>query len=340
MRWLPVILLIGLLSSCDKDMLGPQFAGDTENRGGKIVVLNEGNFGWGNGSISLYNRDTKEVSNLVYQIQNGNALGDVVQSATLIDDKLYVVVNNSGKIVVLDTADFTQQGAITGLTSPRHIIDGENGSLYSTDLYTDEIHVISKAANSVTSTILLDGWTEHLYLYNGWIFAIQPDLGTLVKIDPITNTVNDSIKLTKGLGDMLIHPSGTAWVLASGGSNESIPKLYTLDLNLFTSLDSLEFNLSDSPNRLCANSDLSKLFYVLDETVFTYSTSSKIVSYFRTLNGTTNYGLYNDPYTNELYYVDAKDYVQNSNIYRMDSLGQILDTFDGGIISGYIYFMP
>lgn len=340
MRIILIISTILALTSCDKDMLGPQYAGDKENRGGKILILNEGSFGWGNGSISLYNRDTKEVSSFVYQNQNGSALGDVVQSANLIDDNLYVVVNNSGKVVVMDTSDFTHEGSIAGLSSPRYIIDGGNGSLYISDLYADEINVVDKSSYVISTSIALEGWTEYLYLQNGWIYAIQPDIGTVVKIDPSANTVTDSLKLSKGLGQMIIHPSGTAWVLSNGGTNEFIPKLYTLDLNLFVKQDSLEFNLSDSPSRLCANSDLSKLFYVIDKTVFSYSTLSGTVSHLRTFNGTTNYGLHNDPFTNELYYVDAKDYVQNSRIYRMDSLGQVLDTFDGGIISGSIFFMP
>lgn len=321
-------------------MLGPQYAGDKENRGGKILILNEGSFGWGNGSISLYNRDTKEVSSFVYQNQNGSSLGDVVQSANLIDDKLYVVVNNSGKVVIVDTSDFTHQGTITGLSSPRYILDGSNGSLYISDLYADAINVVDKSSSSISSSIGLDGWTENLYLYNGWIYAIQPELGTIVKIDPSTNSVDDSLKLTKGIGEMVIHPSGTAWLLSSGGTNEYLPKLYTIDLNLFVKQDSLTFNLNESPTKLCAKSDWSELFYVMGNTVFSYSTLSGTVSHLRTFNGTTNYGLHNDPFTNELYYVDAKDYVQNSRIYRMDSLGQVLDTFDGGIISGSIFFMP
>ena len=48
-----------------------------ENR---VIILNEGNFMFGNGSISVIDKKTGSVTHDVYQSQNGVPLGDVPQS--------------------------------------------------------------------------------------------------------------------------------------------------------------------------------------------------------------------------------------------------------------------
>ena len=65
-------------------------------------VLHEGNFQGGNASLSFLNNFTGIMSNGVFTAVNSIPLGDVGQSMTIWDDKGYIVVNNSGKIEVVD----------------------------------------------------------------------------------------------------------------------------------------------------------------------------------------------------------------------------------------------
>ena len=62
-----------------------------------VLIGCEGNFGWGNASISLYNPTDNSITNTIFQNINGYAIGDVLQSITEYNGKLFVVVNNSGK---------------------------------------------------------------------------------------------------------------------------------------------------------------------------------------------------------------------------------------------------
>ena len=60
-----------------------------------VFVINEGNFGYANASLTFYNPAEDTVANNLFYRVNGAPIGDVGQSLALIDDKLYIVVNNS-----------------------------------------------------------------------------------------------------------------------------------------------------------------------------------------------------------------------------------------------------
>ena len=92
-----IILCAILFASCQNDSISPNnLAGLYENG---YFVTNEGNFGTGNGSISYVSENGNVENNIFSQI-NSFQLGDVVQSMNIIDEKAYIVVNNSSKIEV------------------------------------------------------------------------------------------------------------------------------------------------------------------------------------------------------------------------------------------------
>jgi hypothetical protein len=59
-----------------------------------LYIINEGNFQYGNASLSYYNPDTHKVENEVFFRANAMKLGDVAQSITIRDGIGWVVVNN------------------------------------------------------------------------------------------------------------------------------------------------------------------------------------------------------------------------------------------------------
>ena len=122
----------------------------------EILVLNEGNFGFGNASISLYNRESGAVRNKLFQANNlGRPIGDVLQSTIRLGDKLFLVVNNSSKIEVVDVATFRSIGNIAPLNSPRYILPIDSSTAYVSDLYEDKIYVIDYTLKQVCSIHLV-----------------------------------------------------------------------------------------------------------------------------------------------------------------------------------------
>ncbi|MEZ5071812.1 MAG: hypothetical protein R2751_12855 [Bacteroidales bacterium] len=118
-----------------------------------VLVVHEGNFGYGNASLSHYDPATGLLVNDVFFKRNGLPLGDVAQSVTVDDSLIYAVMNNSGKIMVMDRTDFRFVGKITGLTSPRylHLINGEKA--YVSDLYARSLAIVDPRTLDVTGRI-------------------------------------------------------------------------------------------------------------------------------------------------------------------------------------------
>ena len=86
-----------------------------------LFITNEGNFQYGNATLSFYDPATRQVENEVFRRANGFRLGDVAQSMTLRNGIGWIVVNNSHVIFAIDTGTFREVGRITNLTSPRYI---------------------------------------------------------------------------------------------------------------------------------------------------------------------------------------------------------------------------
>ena len=86
-----IIGLVLLFWSCKKE-IGPQYLQVDEEGSGSLLIINEGNFGFGNASVSIYNPDTKEIFNNQFKAVNGFGIGDVLQSVNRYEDKFYFVV--------------------------------------------------------------------------------------------------------------------------------------------------------------------------------------------------------------------------------------------------------
>ena len=115
---LTIILCAILFASCQNDSISPNNLPGLYENG--YFVTNEGNFGTGNGSISYVSENGNVENNIFSQI-NSFQLGDVVQSMNIIDEKAYIVVNNSSKIEVASIDSMNSIATIQGLISPRYI---------------------------------------------------------------------------------------------------------------------------------------------------------------------------------------------------------------------------
>src|SRR5690554_1742235 len=148
--------------------------------GANIFVLNEGNIGQANASITSYHTETGEVNQNIYETANGAPIGDALHSATLINGKLYLVVNNSHKIEVVDPETFAHVGtiALAGQPSPRYIVQAGEDKAYVTNLYTASVSVLDLKNFKETGSIAVGQNPEGIAVVGTKAFVANSGFGS------------------------------------------------------------------------------------------------------------------------------------------------------------------
>ena len=142
-----------------------------------LFVINEGNFQYGNASLSFYNPVDNEVDNEVFFRANGMKLGDVAQSMTIHGDKGWIVVNNSHVIFAIDTKTFKETGRIENLTSPRYIHFVSDTKAYVTQLWDNKIFIVDPRRYEIIGYInvpemdMQTGSTEYMVQVGRYVYC-------------------------------------------------------------------------------------------------------------------------------------------------------------------------
>ncbi len=331
-----------LLFSCVKDKPNDIMQPEVSfGNGSKVFITNEGNFGTNNASVSMYEPGSSQVVNDIYKTQNNNAsLGDVCQSMTKINNKYYVVVNNSGKITVVNSSDFKLITNITGLQSPRHILPVTFSKAYVSDLYANAISIIDLNTNTKTGSIPCSGWTEQMVLIYNKAFITNNNSGYTYVINTITDQITDSIYVGKFGGSIVMDKNSKIWVLSGGDSpNSIVGKLSRINPVTLQVELSLPFGSTDSPGNLCINATKDTLYF-LNTSIYRMEISSNTLpgSAFVTSSANTFYGLGVSDKDYSIYVSDAIDYIQKSSIMVYSPNGQLKTSFKAGINASSFYF--
>jgi hypothetical protein len=339
------ILLVTLLLACKKDdNPGPQPANPGSGAGNNsfangVFVLNEGNFTWGNGSLSFISKQTGSVQNNVFQTVNNRPLGDVPQSICINGNLAYIIVNNSQKIEVADKNTLSSQGTITGLTSPRYMAFVTPGKAYVTDLYSNSVWIVDPIQKAITGSIAVTGWTEELLVYNDKAYITNMTRSNLLIIDGNTDQLVDSISLSAQPGSIVKDINNKLWVLCSGNGTQ-FPVLYRIDPASNSVEQSFVFpSLSSSPGKLRLNPGADSLYY-LDDGVYKLAVNASALPGQPLIPGGNYlfYGVDVDPGTGDIYVSDAVDYLQQGYVFRFKANGVKVDSFQVGIIPGAFGF--
>jgi len=169
-------------------------------------VLCEGNYGAGN--AALWSFDPAE-ENSEQLILGGTALGDVGQSMTLDDYRLFTVINNSHKIEIFDVEEsITHLGTIQlNNASPRYIVADENLG-YVSCWNLAAILLIDLNNHAVIDTIATPGMPEDLILDGSSLFASIPmnnywgTENSVIEISTQTRSIINTYETISGPTDM------------------------------------------------------------------------------------------------------------------------------------------
>ncbi|MBO5860893.1 MAG: YncE family protein [Alistipes sp.] len=320
---------------------------DFSLQGRGLYIINEGNFQYGNASLSYYNPDTKKVENELFFRANAMKLGDVAQSMTVRDGIGWVVVNNSHVIFAIDLNTAKEVGRITNLTSPRYIHFLSDEKAYVTQLWDNRIFIINPKKFEITGYINCPGmtmengsteqmvqWGKYIYV-NCWSYQNR-----ILKIDTTTDKVVGELEVGIQPTSLKLDCNGKLWTVTDGGYEGSpygyeAPALYRIDAETFSIEQEFHFQKGDAPSEVMLNGAGDKIYWINDDIWAMDVTASHLPTRpFLPYNDTIYYGLTIDPSTGDVYIADAIDYQQQGKIYRYSSQGELIDEFYVGIIPG------
>lgn len=312
-----------------------------------LFICNEGNFQYGNASLTYYDPETGDVQNEVFYRANAMKLGDVAQSMVIRDGVGWIVVNNSHVVFAIDISTFREVGRITNLSSPRYIHFISDTKAYVTQIWDNRIFIVNPKTFEITGHIVCPnmtmeaGSTEQMVQYGDYLFVnCWSYQNRILKIDTRTDSI--VAELTVGIQptSLALDCNGKLWTVTDGGFAGSpygyeAPALYRIDAESFTVEKHFSFKLGNDPSELQISSDGRTLYWINDDIWAMDVTAERVpVRPVIESRGTKYYGLTVSPTNGDIYVADAIDYQQQGAVYRYTAEGELVDEFYVGIIPG------
>lgn len=348
MRKFLLLISLGLiLSSCVKSPTGsvtyytpPATA---------IYVLNQGNFGQGNSTLTAYFPDSNYTENGLFKLANGRALGDVGNDIQLNEGNVYMVINNSDKIEVMDPSTALSVGTVyfpSGTSPYRIAFYIPSNIAYVSDLYTNSVSVVNLASNSVIAadTIRVGANPYGITSVSGQVFVANSGYGsgnTVSVIDAASRKVIKTVNVGEGPTEVEPDANGNVWVVCAGkpGTDGSI---YVIDVSNDSVIDSISTGMeipSFTGHTLAMDTQNGYAYLIADSSVVKLDLKQRTIANKNLISGSF-YSIAVDGATGDVYVTDAKDYKTDGEVYIYSSSGQYTNTsFTTGINPDGIVFI-
>ncbi len=348
-RLVVLFLLAMLLSSLHTSCMKWEYGIEEEfaTTGDGLFITCEGNFQYGNASLSYYDPTKRVVENDVFNRANAMKLGDVAQSMVIRDDVGWVVVNNSHVLFAIDVNTFKERGRITNLTSPRYIHFLSDEKAYVSQLWDNRIFIVNPKRYEIIGHIdcpnmtMESGSTEQMVQYGKYVYVnCWSYQNRILKIDTETDRVVDELVVGIQPAALVLDKNNKLWTITDGGYEGSPygyepPSLYRIDAETFAIEKVYHFALGDNTGELQLNREGDMLYWLNDDVwAMSVDDENLPIRPFLQNRGTIYYGLTISPDNGDVYVADAIDYQQPGMIYRYSSDGVLLDEFYVGIIPG------
>ena len=322
------IALISMVASCKKTDVPTVVNNSTDSVG--LYVLNQGNLGHNNTTLTFYNLiDSVASSGDYFENVNGFSLGDAGSDFIIYGDKMYIVMNNSGYVAVVNSANSKFIDSISfGSRGPENIVAYQNEVLVSSTDGT--VAVIDTTTLAITKFItvgtnpaqmVISG--TNLYVSNSGGYSAPPFDSTLSVVNLSTLTETQQIKVGTDPGYIAADNAGNVFVACAGdytnlSNTPTFVKVNTVTNTVVGSSPLTVTGVRYYNNSLYAIVNYSSI-QVINPTDLSV-TSSSFIS-----DGTsivTPYSLDINGTTGDVYVGDAKDYTANGEIFAFDKTGK------------------
>ena len=320
---------------------------------GGVFILCEGAYGAGNASLWFYNPESGEVVADVFGEANDALLGDVGQSLYMYNGLLFVVVNNSGVVWVLDRLSGKVEASFENLTSPRFVaIDNSGTKGYISQLNTNQLITFDPRTLTQTGSITLEGVTssEQMAVVGDKLFiASWSKDNKITVLDTTTDKQITTFEVGVQPYSMEVDKNNTLWIVCDGGNEFTplpegmtmeAPSLWKINTENYEATKTHTFNEGGSfRSRLAINGSGDTLYFIYDAVWAIDIVNGTLPSEpLITIEGWGQYGLDVDPVSGDIYIADAKDYISNGEVARYGADGVLKTSFEVGLLPSKFAF--
>lgn len=342
----PALSIIVLLYACKKEEAPETPTTSNTSYGSGVWVSCEGSFGNNNASIAFI-ADAGEVSNEAFFNTHSQPLGDVCQSAFVLGDRMFIAVNNSQKVEIVNRKTLARESVVTGCDYPRHFAsDGDlvylsNGALDGT------VFGIEPASGDIAWQTSVGQGPERMAV-SGTTLAVCNSGGWGTDNTVSLVNLNDQTVQAVTVGDrpvdVVVDAQGDFWVLCSGETQydsdwnvtgHTLARLVEIDHSTFqVTTDWQVGEEGDHPSHLEINPGGSAVYHNrsgIERVDLSDGTTSTIAS-------GNFYGLNIEPATGHLWAAPYPDFVSDGTVEVRDAGGALLETYSVGIAPNGVAF--
>ncbi|MDO5510835.1 MAG: hypothetical protein Q4F57_09075 [Weeksellaceae bacterium] len=333
-HYFAVILLISF-TACNNLDDGPSTTAPRGDYDGGIIVANEGTFGAPNADVSYILPDHSSIDNNIYQAVNGSHAGDVLQHIGFHQDKAFLVLNNSNKIIVVDRFSFEKIDSITNtassstLNQPRYIAFAQNKA-FVTNAGNQSVQVYDVNSLQHLQSVSLSSTPNQVVSNGQRVFVEQAYFGTgnsVGVIDPGSYAYS-SVTLDTGLNGIAMHSNGQNLYAITNSQPTKIHSINT------TSLETLEYSIPGVSNARQLVFDNDNLYFASANIVYKAATSNLTLAPIVAVevpdnSWSTLYGF--NVINHNIYTSDVNGFTQNGTVRVYNSAGALLHTFTAGM---------
>ena len=305
----------------------------------RFFAVCEGNYSRGNASITAIMKDGSIRQNFFQNI-NGRPLGDVAHYMTLIDNNFYIVLNNSGKIEVVDNKHFESQATIFVYNTncqPRYVCGIGNNRAVISDASCDSLRIIDTESFEIVDRIYVGSPTNQMTAVGSKLF-VKAGNETII----LNTTTNKFTKLDFAAAadsKMPVDKEGKVWILNNDNYKASLIRIdpETEKILLHKELDNITLDEWGARLELVDN---TLYFIAIDSDykpyVYKYSIQADSYSFvFSPSDITYLYGLGSIGFN--LVICDATDFSQSGYVLEFSPTGDIINKFKTGITPCFIF---
>lgn len=312
---------------------------------GGVLILNEGNHGDADGSISFLSADGT-LTNNIFKAENGQIVGGTIQSLRIYDTYAVMVTNDANQVVIAHAKDFKKTSIITDETMVNPIDFagvGTKGYVTQWGATTDfvnypdaAIKVIDITAGTVTKTIALSAKPQGILAYNNKVYVALEGSDKIAVINPSTDAIETNITTAAKPSRMVLDANNKIWVMCGSGN---MVRINPADNTVETTISGIK--VQGFNEKLAINAAKDKIYYLspttwpsaevyaLDITATTAPTTAL----------TSGSGFYGIGATNDMIYVaNAAAFQGIGKIERYKTDGTKVDEFEAGRgTSGFVF---